>query len=152
MLEEALQRNHLSSSPEAQGIWNRVELILHSPLGENQLVRLINLLKFAMIAGDDVSRSISTSIYLATGNIPEHLIVSDDSAEVLSRLIGWRRIFGCFTQNARHSSLPPKAIHWLKDELNTILLQVRNRSLSIDLLPPLPTIKVESHADAEPQK
>ncbi|MCI0540277.1 MAG: hypothetical protein L0Z50_34160 [Verrucomicrobiales bacterium] len=147
-LEEALQSN-LSSSVEAQGIWNRVERILRRPLDANQMVRLNDLLQFAMIAGDDTVRSLSTSIYLATGKIPRPGVECDHSAEVLSRLIGWRRIFDCFFQESRQSVLPPRVIHWLKDELRKALLEVRNRALAIDLLPPLPPISIEEALEAD---
>jgi hypothetical protein len=150
-LEEAIQSHNLNSSAEAQGIWNRVERILHKPLDANQMVRMNNLLKFAMIAGDDIVRSISTSIYLATGKIPEHGLDSGKSAEVLSRLIGWHRVFGNFFLDSHDSVLPPKVIHWLNDELKTVLLQVRNRSLGIVLLSPLPPISIEVFTEPEQQ-
>ncbi len=136
-LEHALQSHDFSSSVEAKRIWNRVRHILERPLDASQMLRLRNLLQFAMIADDDLTRSLSFSIYIATGRIPEQGLGSDYCAEVLTRLIGWHRIFSQFHQDA---DLPPQAILQFKEELRIVLQQVRNSAIGIVLLAPLPPI------------
>lgn len=152
MLREAIQSRNLSYSTQADALWTRIERALAKTLDAYQMLRLKNLLHFAIITGGESDQLLAASVYLATGSIPPHSMENRFSAEILNHLVSWRRIFSCFGRVSREPFVPSNATRWLNRDLQRVQLQLKNRSLGLELLAPLPVLSLESDLTTHPIK
>jgi hypothetical protein len=129
-----------TTSPEAQSIWCRIDALLNRTLGNPQMDHLTGLVRFAMLTGDDTTRSLSAAIYVSIGEKPSLELQQHRSSAVLVRLVKWRCLFSPWIKNGFERTPLPIVTTWLLNDLLRLQKKVKARALNIDLLPAMPPL------------